>query len=137
MADQALRISMLEQENVRLRDRVAILEQALVGCDVSFVRLGLPRREERILAVLLTRTRVSKEQLHAAVYADEHEVDTPEPAVIESHVCKLRRKLRALGVAVSSGRYNGYWMEPDQKDALRRLLGQEASAPALRSRKAA
>jgi DNA-binding response OmpR family regulator len=72
--------------------------------------LKLPRRERRILEYLLAcgGRRVSKTQLFNAVYGlfeeEAHE------QLVESHVCKLRKKLRArLGYdPIECQRYLGY-----------------------------
>ena len=74
--------------------------------------LPLPRRERRVLEVLAAaRGRfVTKAQLFSAVYgAFSTEI---EESVVESHVSKLRRKLRgALGAdPITSRRFQGYAM---------------------------
>lgn len=72
--------------------------------------LVLPRRERRILEYLVANKgrRVSKQQLFSAIYGifDEN----VEENVIESHISKLRKKLKMrLGYdPVSSKRYLGY-----------------------------
>lgn len=71
--------------------------------------LPLPRRERRILEYLLSnRRRVTKSQIFNAVYGVLNE-DVDEN-VIESHICKLRKKLRhCLGFdPIDSKRYLGY-----------------------------
>ncbi|WP_102958758.1 response regulator transcription factor [Mangrovicella endophytica] len=72
--------------------------------------IALPRRERRILEYLVANKgrRVSKQQLFSAIYGifDEN----VEENVIESHISKLRKKLKMrLGYdPVSSKRYLGY-----------------------------
>lgn len=70
----------------------------------------LPRRERRILACL-ARARgqwVSKRQIFVQVYGIMSDVQ--DEAVIESHICRLRRRLRMrLGVdLIESQRFHGY-----------------------------
>ena len=83
--------------------------------------LPLPRRERRILEVLAAARgrRVTKPQLFSAVYG-VFRTDIEE-CVIESHVSKLRKKLRQrLGIdPVSSRRFLGYAIEaaPEQVEA--------------------
>ena len=78
--------------------------------DVAGKSLQLPRRERRILEYLVANRgrRVSKQQLFNAIYGifDEN----VEENVIESHISKLRKKLKMrLGYdPVSSKRYLGY-----------------------------
>ncbi len=75
--------------------------------------LPLPRRERRILEYLMKNRgrRVSKAQIFSAIYGiyDEH----VEENVVESHVSKLRKKLRQkLGYdPIESKRYLGYCLE--------------------------
>ena len=75
--------------------------------------MPLPRRERRVLEVLAAARgrRVTKPQLYSAVYG-ELRTDIEE-CVIESHVSKLRKKLRAkLGDdPVNSRRFLGYAIE--------------------------
>ena len=77
--------------------------------------LALPRRERCVLEHLASigGRRATKQQLHGAVYGlyDEEVEET----VIESHVSKLRRKLRAaLGYdPIESRRYLGYRLVPE------------------------
>ena len=72
--------------------------------------LSLPRRERRVLEHLASigERRATKAQLHGAVYGIYDEA--VEETVIESHVSKLRKKLRAaLGYdPIESKRFLGY-----------------------------
>ncbi|KAB0679898.1 response regulator transcription factor [Aureimonas leprariae] len=78
--------------------------------EVGGKAMMLPRRERRILEYLISNRgrRVSKQQLFSAIYGvfDEN----VEENVIESHISKLRKKLKMrLGYdPVSSMRYLGY-----------------------------
>lgn len=71
----------------------------------------LPRREADIFTALFDRKgRVAtKSDLFAELYRGGDEPETED--VVESHVCKLRRKLRALGIVLRSERFKGYWLE--------------------------
>ena len=75
--------------------------------------LPLPRRERRILEHLAKNhgRRVTKSQLFSAVYGVFD--DQVDESVIESHVSKLRKKLRAhLGLdPIDSKRYLGYCLK--------------------------
>ena len=77
--------------------------------------LALPRRERCVLEYLASigERRATKAQLHGAVYGMYDE--SVEETVIESHVSKLRKKLRAaLGYdPIESKRYLGYRLVPD------------------------
>jgi DNA-binding response OmpR family regulator len=79
--------------------------------DAAFV---LPRRERRILEFLAARAgkRVTKTQIFNGIYGifDDH----VDECVVESHVSKLRKKLRhRLGYdPIDSKRYIGYSFDP-------------------------
>ena len=83
--------------------------------EVAGKPMALPRRERRILEYLVANRgrRVSKQQLFSAIYGifDEN----VEENVIESHISKLRKKLKMrLGYdPVSSKRYLGYGIGVD------------------------
>ena len=72
--------------------------------------LVLPRRERRILEYLVRNKgkRVQREQIFSAVYGVFNE--NVDEAVVESHISKLRKKLRGrLGYdPIDSKRYLGY-----------------------------
>ena len=81
--------------------------------EIGGVALELPRRERRILEYLIANKgrRVTKTQIFNAIYGifDEN----VEENVVESHVSKLRKKLRArLGYdPIDSKRFLGYCIE--------------------------
>ncbi|MCV0428190.1 MAG: response regulator transcription factor [Roseibium sp.] len=81
----------------------------MVGGDV----MELPRRERRILEYLVKNKgrRVTKTQIFNAVYGVMN--DGVDECVVESHISKLRKKLRKrLGYdAVESTRYIGYMLK--------------------------
>ena len=93
--------------------------------EIAGVALDLPRRERRILEFLISNRgrRVTKTQIFNAVYGLFDEA--VEENVVESHVSKLRKKLRQrLGYdPIDSKRFLGYCIEldPGRADALRAL----------------
>jgi DNA-binding response OmpR family regulator len=87
--------------------------------EVAGIVLALPRRERRILEYLVAnRTRrVSRNQIFNAVYGlFDEEV---EESVVESHISKLRKKLRSvLGYdPIDTKRYLGYQIVSRTSDA--------------------
>lgn len=75
--------------------------------------MELPRRERRILEYLVKNKgrRVTKTQIFNAVYGVMN--DGVDECVVESHISKLRKKLRKkLGFdAIESTRYIGYMLK--------------------------
>jgi DNA-binding response OmpR family regulator len=85
--------------------------------DVGGETLRLPRRERRILEFLVRNKgrRVTKSQIFNSIYGIFDE--DVEENVVESHVSKLRKKLRGhLGYdPIDSKRYLGYCIQFDSK----------------------
>jgi DNA-binding response OmpR family regulator len=79
----------------------------------------LPRREQRILEYLARNRnrRVSKSQIFNAVYGLFD--DAVDENVVESHICKLRKKLKgSLGYdPIDTQRYLGYLLVEDDEPA--------------------
>jgi len=102
------------REAAQDRGRTAVDEICVFAdgrdAEVAGEPMVLPRRERRILEYLVANKgrRVTKQQLFSAIYGifDEN----VEENVIESHISKLRKKLKMrLGYdPVSSKRYLGY-----------------------------
>ncbi|WP_062227294.1 response regulator transcription factor [Aureimonas frigidaquae] len=108
------RVGAIRRRDVTDRNRLEADEICVFNdgrdAEVAGESLVLPRRERRILEYLVANKgrRVSKQQLFSAIYGifDEN----VEENVIESHISKLRKKLKMrLGYdPVSSKRYLGY-----------------------------
>ena len=83
--------------------------------EINGAALNLPRRERRILEFLIANRgrRVTKTQIFNAIYGIFDE--DVEENVVESHVSKLRKKLRQrLGYdPIDSKRFLGYCIELD------------------------
>jgi DNA-binding response OmpR family regulator len=85
--------------------------------EIAGVALNLPRRERRILEFLISNRgrRVTKTQIFNAIYGIFDE--DVEENVVESHVSKLRKKLRQrLGYdPIDSKRFLGYCIDLDAR----------------------
>lgn len=68
----------------------------------------LPRREMAVLEVLWSRRGriVTKDQIFQAIYRDNDGVEFAE--VVESHMSKMRKKVKPLGLEIRSERFKGY-----------------------------
>ena len=99
----------VQQEEIEmLRER---LQQALdLLAPVEFaapLEWGLCATEARIFAHLRTRPLVTKASLMVAAYG--HWIDEPPDAnVLESHISKLRRKVKHYGYSIKGERFMGY-----------------------------
>ncbi|MGO8093195.1 helix-turn-helix domain-containing protein [Rhizobium leguminosarum] len=115
MADEL--VAILRQENETLRERIRQLEALLLPDDVVVpAEWQMPNAERRIFAALTMRDIVTKDMLYEALYGDRLDLDKePERNVVESHVSKLRKKLRPFGVVIISERFTGYSLMNRQK----------------------
>jgi two-component system cell cycle response regulator CtrA len=97
----------LRDENASLRERIRQLEDQLVPSIDIPVEWRLTATEQRLFAHLASRKISTKSSLHAAAYG--HLLGDPPPdAVIESHLSKMRRKLRPHGYQIRNERFAGY-----------------------------
>ncbi len=121
----------------RLRSRERILQAGPIRLyadgrppEINGEPLQLPRREYRILHYLVTHKnrRVTKAQLFDYVYGIFE--DDVEECVIESHISKLRKKLRArLGYdPIDSRRYLGYCLHEQPPEKARDRTSRKKSA---------
>lgn len=71
--------------------------------------ISLPRREATILEYLWARPgrMITKSALFEAVYDVLDEPDCGE-AVVESHMSKMRKKVKDAGIVIRSERFKGY-----------------------------
>lgn len=100
-------VEALLDENENLRERIRQLEEVLCPTIDVPVEYGLTATEMRLFSHLLTKPLVTKRGLHAAAYGDWID-ETPDETVIESHVCKLRRKIKKYGFQIKNERFAGY-----------------------------
>lgn len=104
--DDLLEIQRVEIET--LRERVRQLLDALAPAEfLPPIEWGLKATEARIFCHLKTRPLATKESVHAAAYGHMTE-ETPALNTVESHICKMRRKLRRHGLDVKGERFVGY-----------------------------
>lgn len=80
--------------------------------DNGDLSIPLTRYQSRVMAALMERWpySIGKYQLVEKVW-DVHDEPETSGTIIESHVCKLRAKLRPLGLSIVNSRYEGYHLE--------------------------
>lgn len=85
-------------------------EAGIIVAGGRFVQV--PRREMQIFEMLWNRPGrwFSQAQLFEEVYRREDEPEGEE--VIQSHISKLRKRLRSIGLDVRSERFRGYCVNP-------------------------
>jgi two-component system cell cycle response regulator CtrA len=109
-------LALAREDNARLR--------ALLGVEfLAPVDWQLTPYETRLLGVTLAREVATKAQLYEAVCAGRvSDLDCPEPKIVDVYICKLRKKLDVLGVAIGTRWGVGYFMAPADKARLRELI---------------
>ncbi|CAM5764651.1 winged helix-turn-helix domain-containing protein [Bosea minatitlanensis] len=123
--DQFARLEALEAENGRLRDRVAELEDAL-GFTIDMpVYLGLSQTEARLFGALMRRPVWSREQLMVALYSHRPD-EPPEIKIVDVFICKIRRKLKPLGIEIENLWGQGYRLAPAMRDRALAIIQQRA-----------
>lgn len=116
------RIAILEAENDELRERVIQLERAMTSDYDRMPIGGLTSSEAVVLAVIVSTTNgASKSRIFEALYAMRSSRDLPEPKIVDVMVCKLRKKLDALGVEIETIWGWGYRLSPASREALAEL----------------
>ena len=116
----------LATENARLRDRVEYLEEELrrrdedTDRDVADImeRSGLTKANARLLRALAVEGAVSRDRIAALCQRGE----VAEYRSTDSHVKRLRRKLRPHGIAINSLYGVGYSITGDDLLRARALI---------------
>ena len=107
-------VETLRNEVERLRSRVRELEEILAPEIEIPVEWRLTATEARLFSHLSSRPLCTKHSLHAAAYG--HWIDEPpDQTVLESHICKLRRKIRPYGYAIRNERFAGYRLSAPER----------------------
>ena len=105
-----------QQQIERLQEENAMLRAAL-GTDMAFApRLRLTAAEERLAGLLIKRRFVSHDTALAALYSDAPDMGNCE--TIKAFVCRLRRKLAAIGAKIETHYGRGWSMAAASAAAL-------------------
>lgn len=103
------RLEALEEENERLRDELEYLRASLGMDFVPPLSFRLTPAEGKMLGRFLKGGLVTKEAFMALLYRDVGS-DEAEIKIIDVFVCKLRRKLKPLGLEIGTRWGVGYEM---------------------------
>ena len=109
LAAQSERINVLEQEKAEL------LELLVGAKEVLPAIAGLSPSEGRILAALMTHERMSREALFHISGSRAND----GTKIVDVWICKLRKKIRPLGLDTKNIWGEGYYIPREQKDALK------------------
>lgn len=113
-------------ENDELRARVAMLEDALGVGWVMPRALGLSPKEERLVAALFRRGRLTREGAWTAMYYDSSG-DYPEPKIVDVLLCRVRKKLKPFGMEILTHHGRGFELPEGTRETLKRMIETELS----------
>lgn len=92
-----------------LKARIRDLEEAITPSIDVPVEYGLTATEMRLFSHLIARPLATKRSLQLAAYG--HWIDEmPDAVIVESHISKMRRKIKKFGFSVKCDRFAGYRM---------------------------
>lgn len=112
-------LSIIEAESDRLRERVAMLEAALMDTRVLPLEWRLTASEARIFGVLVNRELATKDAMMAALYVDDGR-DEAEEKIVDVFICKLRKKLKPFGVEIATDWGQGYRLDAKSRGEWRK-----------------
>lgn len=98
-------------------------ETALKGACARFFKAS--PLEAAMLATMLKRDQVTKEQLHAVVESNrpgDHSKEQTDPKMVDVMICKLRKKLRPHEIIIETMWGTGYLIPPRMRETAIDLL---------------
>lgn len=116
--DDALLLDLIRRENAHLREKVAILEDALSGTRLLPLEWGLTGQESRVFGVLVNRELASKEAVMVSLYGDKP--DAAMEKIVDVYICKIRKKLKPFGIDIQTVWGRGWVLPREIRDRYRR-----------------
>lgn len=124
---EAAKIRSLEQQNAALRESVDILEEEVklhkdAFSDAQWLPdedLNMPLKEIAVCRAFLRRRTPTPGMIYKSLYG-LHECDI-DLVTIQSHISKLRKKLRPFGISIKCSRHSHYIMSKSDVEVLRSL----------------
>ena len=116
--DLQKRLDVVEAENDRLREEIAMLERVLMPEVALPVEWSLTGSERRVFLALLGRPQCTKDAIMAALYRDLGQ-DEPAIKIVDVFICKLRKKLKPFGVSIGTVWGVGYYLSDETRAMFR------------------
>lgn len=119
-AERGDRVVALEQQLAEISNRLAILEAGLYGVIAPLIAaFKLTPSEAQILGHLLKRGITSKEALQMVLYGLS---DAPSPKSLDVVLHKLRKKLRAFGIHVTTEGWGAVSLQATMKKRVTQMV---------------
>ena len=121
----------VETENDLLRERIKQLEALLGRRDEVPLCLPLTRQEACLFGLMRKREVLTKEMAMSALYNHRPDSDGVDAKIIDVFVCKMRKKLKPLGIEIETLWGRGYRITGPSKQRVTELLGQSNAVAAV------
>lgn len=116
---QARRIRELLERVEELQDRLERIEASLIETLEPRYVADLTRSEQLLVALLMRRERVRREELHSFLYSDRPADDEEaEMKIVDVFICKIRKKLKPFGVEIQTIYGEGFCLPRASKEIL-------------------
>ena len=115
-------IPVLEAENLSLKDRIAVLEDALGFSIVTPFEWRLTRTEMSLFGLLYRRKGcVSRDAAMTVLYGDR--ATPPSDKIVDIFILKIRRKLGPFGIEIATRHGIGWELLPEARKVARSYIG--------------
>lgn len=101
-------------------EKISQLEKAL-SPEGGFFIFKLTKTQEMILSVLYRRQYVSVDTIEMILYNDEKDVKSN---IVKVYICQMRKKLKPLGIKISTKWAVGYYLTENDKAKIKRVMGE-------------
>jgi DNA-binding response OmpR family regulator len=117
----------LRREVEALRDALEAMRGALASdAGLKIIEIGkLTLSERLLLGLLMRRHRATKDQMMTMLYADRPD-DEPTSKILDTMICKMRKKLKPHGVEIRTIHGAGYELPPASREIIKALMGAAA-----------
>lgn len=116
----------------RLREEVALLQEEVRWLKDLLAPPGflpavfkLSAHEERTLKALLSRKEWTREALYESIYLYSNEPNIPDMRMIDTVICKLRRKIKPWGIEIETLYGQGFRIAPAMRAYAAKIIDEE------------
>ena len=113
-------IKKLMEENETLRERIRQLEDICSEPKPLPRRLGLTKREDEIVRILLVRGAASHEFMRVVIYGEDEQARD----LAKVFICKARDKLRRWGIVIGTKWGWGYDLPEQSREKFRTMIAE-------------